>query len=809
VLARLPIVASFDWRMPDRFGLDVNQNDRMDLPNTVEYVQNVTGAVPPAGTPAAFSVTFDASRSRSNTGAVRSYSWTITGGRLTQPLQHTASVPTWTVNLPEAAYQVSLTVDDGTNPPHSAARLVPVEDFLIVSIGDSYSSGEGNPERRRGQMLKSPHYDPNRSGVLWADDGTTSGTTSVAQDHYRSHRTTVGWPAQVALALERADPRTSVTFVSLAASGATVAAGLTGPYAGVSNEQLSSTLPPMPAQLQEARRLVGSRRIDALLVSIGANDAGFANVIKSFTVADPVHHVRTYDQLVSEIISNSKTGRWPNEPLAGTLGLPRQLGRVAQAATSMRVFNTYLVGYGDPTGRIRGGTLEYCPDILHEVAPTKEIDSAEQEKLVNRLLRPLNAILRNSARSHGWSFVPQDDFANGHGYCAASPTYQNAPDAYDFYIGNTFPADLPRPTDPNLSWFRTLSQAAVAQGPLQTPVIRPGNPLLPQGLDTVVRTKGVLHPNEFGHQSIRDQVLNNLYLPVPAPGFFDDWDDILAEATETRRQSNATLRTVKRNNAGQMVETPFYETIFPPSDVDMFKVDISRNERLEIRGALVDTGHTAAVRVFAADGTPIHSLTMTERGPVACAACSRSFLVSGAGPIYIGVSGFTNQLYDPTTGLGDESGGSSFSYELMLATVDGQPDNTIAAAVPVQRAASSIAGFAVETVKDVDMFRIEGNTGERVTISLQVPTGSRLSPQIRLHRADGTEISRHASTVTYTFASAGTVFLAVSSSNTTYDANVGVATPDTSSIVAARGGAGAVARVPLTTGAYTLSISRQ
>ena len=48
----------------------------------------------------------------------------------------------------------------------------------------------------------------------------------------RCHRSAFAGSAQAALAIEQADPRTSVTFVHLACSGAKVDVGLLEPYAG-------------------------------------------------------------------------------------------------------------------------------------------------------------------------------------------------------------------------------------------------------------------------------------------------------------------------------------------------------------------------------------------------------------------------------------------------------------------------------------------------------------------------------------------------------------------------------------------------
>src|SRR6266850_8136685 len=138
-----PSAVLFTWKMEDRYGLDRNRDGFLDLPNTYEYAHNMAGAwdsstdVEPR-----FNVTFDASPvpgMRTPT----TYSWQATGP-VTKTFQSTGTH--WSDSLPEGAYSVTLTVSDGTLSA-STTRTLAIEDILIVSIGDSYGSGEGNPDR--------------------------------------------------------------------------------------------------------------------------------------------------------------------------------------------------------------------------------------------------------------------------------------------------------------------------------------------------------------------------------------------------------------------------------------------------------------------------------------------------------------------------------------------------------------------------------------------------------------------------------------------------------------------------------------
>lgn len=94
----------------------------------------------------------------------------------------------------------------------------------------------------------------------------------------RCHRSALSGQVQAARILEELDPHTSVTFIHLACSGATVPKGLLGEYAG---QEPPATAPALPPQIEAAVQLAGERAIDALVVSIGGNDVEFANVIEA------------------------------------------------------------------------------------------------------------------------------------------------------------------------------------------------------------------------------------------------------------------------------------------------------------------------------------------------------------------------------------------------------------------------------------------------------------------------------------------------------------------------------------------------
>lgn len=375
--ATVPVI---DWSMPDRF-VDGNGDGIVDYPDGTADVP--TGV---AVRPGSWHVDLDACGSQTEGAA--SYEWRV----VEQPLAVTGGPGCGDFDLvvpQEGTYRVELRVtdDNGTSP--WVRREVVVQDFLIVSLGDSYGSGEGSPDvpldlsvldaeeeawaelddawddlfeielQVENLAAAIAHYE-DLEALPCGDDGqwnclekgaaltaqwfvvafeaTVVGITAawdtltevwdlavgaveavwatveaivwkvqaVFGEHSATwqdetcHRSGRAGSALAARQLEDADPRTSVTFVHLACSGATMTYGLLGWYQGtepaaegVTNEACNpapgGTRPAgcVPPQLEVAKQLVGDREVDAMYVSIGGNDAHFADIIISCILQEP------------------------------------------------------------------------------------------------------------------------------------------------------------------------------------------------------------------------------------------------------------------------------------------------------------------------------------------------------------------------------------------------------------------------------------------------------------------------------------------------------------------------------------------
>ena len=158
-------------------------------------------------------------------------------------------------HLAEGHYMLTLHVRTGPNTA-STTVSADVRALLIVALGDSYASGEGNP-RNVDAFLNSP---------------TLFSPFTAYWDDEQCHRSVLGAPAQAALALQRDNPHVAVTLVDVSCSGATIDSGLLGPQRAIGQ---------MQSQLEQVRQIVGAHRIDAITVSIGGNDIGFGSILQS------------------------------------------------------------------------------------------------------------------------------------------------------------------------------------------------------------------------------------------------------------------------------------------------------------------------------------------------------------------------------------------------------------------------------------------------------------------------------------------------------------------------------------------------
>lgn len=442
-----------------------------------------------------------------------------------------SSFARFSVCVPEGRYRATLTAEDvrlGTSG--ATTEEVVVEDVLIVVLGDSFASGEGAPEARvratwnscgEGALLFSVPF------VLWADDGakeplaTRCGrlagpgipnwatASEIQKNHYRYHRSSFAAASQAALLLEARSDRWSVTFVNLAQSGARTDIGMLAGFGGIASEPMAACCPAR-GQIAELQRILygpdpggaplRGRTVDALVMSIGGNDAGFAPALAALVARDD--DTVTIGPSFGEIGTAVRSGAWAeienqqniyfqsNVAWSDIRGLDRlaaSLGEINDQLSAMkvqprRVFATEYPSLGKTGGK---PSPVWCRHILNGLFPNTtpgglEINSEEIAWSYDSVLGPLNATIQSASASLGWRYVSGlVALSEPHGVCSDRPY---APISY----APRHPiADTRYST---LRWFRGAQEASDIQ-------------IAPLG-----EASGTVHPNELGMRVFGDVI---------------------------------------------------------------------------------------------------------------------------------------------------------------------------------------------------------------------------------------------------------------------------------------------------------------
>ena len=359
--------ASFEWHLPSRYSGATDERGR------------IVETQPDEVRPGPWAVFLRVTGPACSPGA--SLHWRVVGrrpGSRPQPL----GLCRFRLRLSrEGVYRVHLggRTGGGTRLTPITKRVV-VRDRLIVSIGDSVAAGEGVPET------------PSFFGqAIWQSA--------------RCHRSSRAGVARAARQIEDDDGYSSVTFVHLACSGASVGEGLLEPYPGAVPPRDE---PPLAPQMQVLEEIARRRPVNAVLISIGANDVHFSE-IASFCA-----FVATED-CFARPMPQSYGGDGVHSPrqaverdLAALPDAYRLLAhRLSGVVPHSRVF---ISEYFDPTHDERGAG---CDGFFGAIG------ASEVEQARTRILEPLNRAIATAAGTYRWNLVAGVARAfHRHGYCA-------------------------------------------------------------------------------------------------------------------------------------------------------------------------------------------------------------------------------------------------------------------------------------------------------------------------------------------------------------------------------------------------------
>jgi len=484
--------------------------------------------------------------------------WSLQSGRRSKRKNKTVSGPCAGPMRFEIPYPGGAQISVVSGSRELIKRKIKVRDVLIAGMGDSFASGEGNPdvpvrfspERAQGYGIVKGKFDlsgyPTRVGS-WSQIGDKKFNAQNARwNDTACHRSLYSHQLRAALQLSLEDPHRAVTFVGLSCSGAQVTFGLFLRYKG--NEWVKN--PPDLSQISalavaqcggqraaavdmpEAYHMRGvikelkgglvlrkcdrkkARKIDLLFVSVGGNDIGFARLVANAVLADQSllkklggWFGQLHEKTQTETLLNAVDERLKalNRAFHGILHVPwNESDRIV------------LTAY--PPLALLGKNLKVCPSGNAGMDVMRAFSLSQKKALTSTLLaNRLNKIMKKSTRLHNWSFADghRRDFI-GRGICAGvnEGDFAKADDLrLPRKIAGVWTPYNPSNYNPYVSrrrWFRTPNDAYLTAHVHATgTVLRKAlsfNRLSWFQVLLAATYSGAFHPNAEGHAAIADSV---------------------------------------------------------------------------------------------------------------------------------------------------------------------------------------------------------------------------------------------------------------------------------------------------------------
>ncbi len=432
-----------------------------------------------------------------------------------------------------------------------------VRDIFVVAMGDSFGSGEGNPDipvrfsRERAADYGASGSNANLTGYpARIGDWQQIGDSAFIKENARwldqaCHRSLYSHQLRAALQLAVEDPHRSVTYAGLACSGAEVTFGLFLRYKG--NEWVPN--PPLLSQvsaaaeaqcgkretqaldLPEAYHMGGkipelmgglvlrkcasnvARKIDLVLLSIGGNDIGFSRLLANAILSDQsmlkmlggwIGEVHGQAQATTQITALEQRYKSLNRAIHSMLYVPWE--------QSDRVI---LAGY--PGMALTGDGSETCKDGRAGLEVVSDFSLSEQKLREGAWVADkLHRTMRSAADAYGWTFAETHRRAFiGRGICSGSTDGSNLADELrlprkiDGVWTPYNPADF-QAYAPRQRWFRTPNDA------FMTGNFHVASSLLQKALKLETLSwfqlllastySGAFHPTAEGHAAIADAV---------------------------------------------------------------------------------------------------------------------------------------------------------------------------------------------------------------------------------------------------------------------------------------------------------------
>lgn len=337
------------------------------------------------------------------------------------------------VDVPgEGTYDITVKLRNRAGGGPQNTRRAVVKDFLVVSIGDSAASGQGNPDIPGTPKGFEPDLEwwevfippvalfkiskaayEKMKNVIKQEFTTAARKWDFKLDmdpepiwlEKNAYRSLRSGPAQAARRMENVLEGRLVTFLSFARTGSDVDDGLIGPRTS-GGKSIDGWIGNV-GQIEEVENTIGKRRIDALLISIGVNDVGVSGTLEDLVANDFFIGGGDDDE------EREKVRVRVSKRLAE---MPGRLEKLETALEPLNIRHVYLTEY--PTAvfdRENGqagkgcGIFESSFDLDLEVADANLVKKASED---------LNTILEQEAKKRGWIYIGGiADAFRGRGYC--------------------------------------------------------------------------------------------------------------------------------------------------------------------------------------------------------------------------------------------------------------------------------------------------------------------------------------------------------------------------------------------------------
>ena len=436
-----------------------------------------------------------------------------------------------------------------------------VRDLLIVGLGDSFASGEGNPNMpvefsadRRYQNLypKRLHNDASGSAE-WSDT--------------LCHRSLYSHQLRASLQIALENPQAAVTFLGYSCSGASIASGILGPQEYVERVQIPGASRFISGNSKDAqirwmlRELCKvkpeevdglwtcpdkqfRRSVDYVFLSVGGNDIGFASVVAWATIRKGTSAslakffgATVPPKLFAENMANILPDAYARLGKALEVAVPLYSGDPVFDASHV-ILTSYPDLLVDETGKIceAGGSEDGTEDSYPANQSMDGFSSwlATTSGRLNSVYEQLSALhtrMKELAGDQGWTFagrVYEDRVFTRHGFCAQISKFASDPaevlmlpcwgqaeratqTCQSSWSGKIKqwrpfnPADQNYPYALRQRWVRTFNDAYMTIN--QKVMTKEGRVDDLASAQTFSEATGAMHPNAEGQAAMADAIL--------------------------------------------------------------------------------------------------------------------------------------------------------------------------------------------------------------------------------------------------------------------------------------------------------------